>query len=189
MGSKARLVLCVAFLTLSACATQPVVLQATPQAVTSQTQPAATTPSQCPSPDTTVDFAPQFFAPGLGQSPTWAVFSNNGRVALGKFDQSQQMEHGFPVKVLWTIERAQTQPVTISGKNRETGEPLWFMINGQQAATSATLDPQQPAIPFQREGFAEFPSYLLLAKPGCYVLEAETAPKGASWQKNFLVTK
>lgn len=190
MQNRAAFVLYVLLLCLSACANQSAVLQPTSQAVANVEQAVVpTSVSQCPNPDTTVDFAPQFFAPGLGQSPTWAVFSNNGLVSLGDTDQSQPMEHGLPIKLLWTIERTQTETVTISGRNVQTGELLWFMVNGQQATTSVVLDPQQPAIPFQREGYAEFPGYLLLDKPGCYLLQASTAAKDASWERNFLVTK
>ena len=143
MQQKILFFSCMALFSLCACAAPTAITQPTTQAgIAIERASAPTSVQECPSPDSTVDFAPQFFGKGLGQSPVWAVFSDNGRIPMSMITNRPQTEHGASIKLLLIVERTLTDIVTVEGNNLQTGEPLWFIVNGEQATTTLRLDPE-----------------------------------------------
>jgi hypothetical protein len=126
------------------------------------------------------------FGPGIGGYPAWAV-GFGGPVAwrsAGGIVGQQPTQYGWPEKVLWVVKRSYPGSVRLRGANLADGVPLWFEIGGRREATVApVLKALEPAIPYQTEGWAEFPSYLYIPRAGCYTLEAEW--EGGFWRVIF----
>jgi hypothetical protein len=91
---------------------------------------------------------------------------------------------GWGVKVLWVQQPGFNSPVTLQGKNTETGEPIWFQLSSSRSPrTSATLDPANAVGGQSLHGWTGYPSLLFFPRAGCYSLSG-TWP-GGSWQFGF----
>jgi len=193
VGKRLGFCLALSVLLLAACTSTTQAVKPTPTA-----SPAATTtlsriveppPTTCPRGPNPQPVSPDF-APGLGQSPVWAVgFSSgaSGPILLLQ-GESTVGDHGYYRKVLWVIQHGYAQPVTLSGSDSDRGDPLWFQIGDKAPTTAPKLDPMQPgAYPYNPANpdqvFPEYPSYLLIPHAGCYVLEASW-PEG-HWRIPF----
>ena len=86
-----------------------------------------------------------------GRVPVWTLGLPNDGVLrpppVGGNDER------FPsMKIMWIVGPSETQPVTVSGRERSTGEPLWFQIYhsyvgpdlGSTYTTTLRLDPAKP---------------------------------------------
>jgi hypothetical protein len=80
---------------------------------------------------------------------------------------------------LWVIVKTYTDKVSLQGWNLEMNEPLWFQIGGQEPTTTPTLDPQNPGA-YSNPDYVDFPSYIIIPEPGCYIIEASW--DAGSWQ-------
>lgn len=87
---------------------------------------------------------------------------------------------GWIQKGLWIVETDAPGPVTVRGVRRGDGLPLRVSVAGEAVVTELVLDPRDPAIPFQRPGWSEFPSYIYFPATGCYELTAEWP--GGGWR-------
>jgi len=124
-----------------------------------------------------------YFGPGIGGSPVWAIGFGGPQATLLVDSQDQMTSLGRRRKVLWVIEPGHATPVTLHAASTSSGAPLWFEINGEQPSTPPLLDPAKPAIPIQHGDWREFPSYLLIPAAGCYSLSAEW--QGGRWTVTF----
>ncbi len=87
----------------------------------------------------------------LGHSPVWTWgLPDDGVMQLPATSGSDAR---FPnLKVMWIVGPDETQPVTIRGRERTTGSPLWFQVYPSNTAaslpssytTTLTLDPAAP---------------------------------------------
>jgi hypothetical protein len=87
----------------------------------------------------------------VGHSPVWAFgLPDHGVMHVPPTSGSDAR---FPnLKVMWIVGPDETQPVTIRGRERTTGNPLWFQVYPSNSApslpssytTTLTLDPATP---------------------------------------------
>jgi hypothetical protein len=88
----------------------------------------------------------------LGHSPVWTFgLPEDGVMHV---PPTSGNEARFPnLKVMWVVGPDETQPVTIRGRERTTGDPLWFQMYPSNAGpgglpssytTTLTLDPAAP---------------------------------------------
>jgi hypothetical protein len=86
-----------------------------------------------------------------GRVPVWTLGLPNDGVLLPQ--PVSENDERFPsFKVMWIVGPNETQPVTVSGRERSTGEPLWFQIYpanagpdvGSTYTTTLRLDPARP---------------------------------------------
>jgi hypothetical protein len=122
----------------------------------------------------------------MGASPVWAIgFAHEGSVNVINVTGFDLGEAGAYVKILWVVEPQYTRLVHLRGFELSDKAPLWFKFVGKEV-TSAMLDPSrsrvQPAAD-NTEGFTFFPSYLVIPKAGCYLLEAQW--DDGAWQIPF----
>ncbi len=146
--------------------------------------PVGPVPTNCPhGPEPMV--LSSHFGPGIGGYPAWAIGFGGPHATMpiyaGNLEPSR---YGWPQKVLWVVKRSYPGLVRLRGANLADGVQLWFEIGGRREVTVApVLKAPEPAIPYQTEGWAEFPSYLYIPRAGCYTLEAEW--EGGFWRVNF----
>ena len=97
--------------------------------------------------------------------------------------------YGWPALIDLILHRSVTGPVTLSGRDAQTGYPLWFgfVMPGvvgapQQVTLTLPLDPAHTAIPAGGETSGEdfWYGYAFLPGAGCYTLTASWP--GGSWQ-------
>lgn len=147
--------------------------------------PLGMAPTTCPSnpPPTAL---PHGLGGAIGMSPVWVIgFTPGLRLHLGDPHLLWRDAHGWARKVAWVIGPPHPPRVTLQGWRLGTGVPLWFQIGGQAPRATPVLDPQHPGAvsPQQAAGWAVFPSYLILPRAGCYVLQASWP--GGLWRLSF----
>jgi hypothetical protein len=81
-------------------------------------------------------------------------------------------------KLVWEVGPHYTRQITIQGHDIFDQTPLLIQFFGEPAA-NAILDPQHPDHPESvvGEGWAEWGSYLIIPKAGCYMMQV-TWPEG-----------
>jgi hypothetical protein len=86
-----------------------------------------------------------------GRVPVWTLGLPNDGVLLPP--PVSEKDERFPSrKIMWIVGPNETQPVTVRGRERSTGQPLWFQIYPANAApdvgssytTTLLLDPARP---------------------------------------------
>jgi hypothetical protein len=89
-----------------------------------------------------------------GASPAFGHFYARGDASTGSFhlgDNTRRQDGGWVVKVLWVMQPATNEPVTITGRD-EAGSPIVFdPVNGPPSDT-LVLDPSHPGTSSQRAG-------------------------------------
>ncbi len=110
-------------------------------------------PSVLPSGMTLHDFGGGFIGTVRfrGRAPVWTLgLPDNGILRLPPVSDNTQR---FPtLKVMWIVGPNETQPVTVRGRDRATGSPLWFQVYPSNATadlpssytTTLQLDPSAP---------------------------------------------
>jgi hypothetical protein len=122
----------------------------------------------------------------FGQRPAWGGFyaEFNPRTRTFRALDAPRTSLGWRIKVLWIVDPDQADPVTIRGRARSTGQPMWFEIAEQYVPSMApALDVAHPENVSQHGSFKEFPSYMYFPSSGCYLLEAEWP--GGRWELGF----
>jgi hypothetical protein len=162
----------------------------TSPAVTSTSSPPSPSPQptltgqpteDCPPPSRREEIA-DFIAPAAGGSPVWAVMATT--LSFSDVQQGALTSYGHAYKVLWVVEKDYPGKVSLSGSSMN-GNPLWFQIDQEAVTDYPVLTMNNPSIPAQHPGFAEFPSYLYIPAPGCYFLKAYW--DGGNWRVDFTV--
>lgn len=182
--------------TLPATSTRPVVsatamLTATPSPTPTPLVASAANlgpvPLNCLPGPTPRNVDPAEFGPGVGGSPVWAIGFAGPHATIhlkGWTKDPSLAQYGWDYKILWSVGPNYTHPVVLHGGLLSAGTPLWFQIGDQPPVTAPVLDPKHPGTPTGSDvGWAEFPSYLLIPKAGCYYLKASWP--GGSWRITF----
>lgn len=81
------------------------------------------------------------------------------------------------MKVVWELGPNYTQTITIHGQELSDHTPALIQFGGDDPTTHAVLDPQHPGHPWSviGDGWAEWGSYIVVPKAGCYPLEVSWA--------------
>jgi len=144
-------------------------------------------PQNCPPGPTPKNVDPSVFGAGVGGSPVWAIGFDGPHATAhlnGWSEDLSLVQYGWNYKILWSVGRDYTHPVVLRGGLLSGGTPLWFRIGARTPTMTPVLDPQHPGTSTGSDvGWAEFPSYLLIPKAGCYYLEAQWP--GGSWRITF----
>lgn len=81
--------------------------------------------------------------------------------------------YGWPIsKVVWEVGPNYTHTITICGYELSDHTPVLIEFDDKPMA-NAVLDPHHPSHPISAlgDGWAEWGSYLVLSKAGCYALD------------------
>ena len=144
-------------------------------------------PQNCSPGPTPKNVDPSQFGPGVGGSPVWAIGFDGPHATVhlnGWSEDPSLVQYGWNYKILWSVGPNYTHPVVLRGGLLSGGTPLWFQNGDQTPTTAPMLDPRYPGtLTGSDVGWAEFPSYLLIPKAGCYYLEAQWP--GGSWRISF----
>jgi len=144
-------------------------------------------PQNCPPGPTPKNVDPSEFGPGVGGSPVWAIGFAGPHATIhlkGASEDPSLVQYGWEYKILWSVGPNYTHPVVLGGGSLSGGTPLRFQIGDQTPTAAPVLDPRYPGTNTGSDvGWAEFPSYLLIPKAGCYYLEASWP--GGSWRITF----
>lgn len=143
----------------------------------------AALPERCPGPRLRRRVVHRDYAPLFGKPPIFAgVYAtyepgSNGFVA----DRgTPRTELGWRNKVLWVMENESTSVVTVSARNRQTGEPVVFEVE-EGPTVEARFDPASPGHPAQNPKTTEWGSYVYFPSAGCYVFEARAGNSAWRW--------
>lgn len=115
-------------------------------------------------------------APAIGSSPVWATWAPGPSIFhLTPLPNSNTYipSYGWAItKAIWEVGPNYTHPVTVRGHDLFNHTPLLIQIDDTPTA-SAVLDPQHPNHPVSVIGtdWAEWGSYIVVPKAGCYVME------------------
>jgi hypothetical protein len=86
-----------------------------------------------------------------GRAPVWTLGLPDNDVL--RLQPASGTDERFPaMKIMWIVGPNETQPVTVSGRERSTGDPLWFQVYPSNAGpdlassytTTLRLDPAMP---------------------------------------------
>lgn len=144
-------------------------------------------PVNCPPGPMPEQFSP-YFGHGLGGFPVWAIGLREYATLLFPRDMEESRiltDLGYGTKILFALEREYEGSVILHGANLEDDTPLWFRIGDREPTTSPLLDPLDPPIPYQHEGWSDFPSNVFIPQAGCYYLEAATEAGTRLWRFTF----
>lgn len=154
-------------------------------------QPAATPdamPGTCtPSPILTLPTpAPDFSPKGMGGEQLWIAMGTAAMATPAAEYSAVAGEYGFGIRMIFLMPPGSNTVASISGKSLSTGAEMRFEIVGHDAATTASLDAANPAIPVQHAGWAEFPAAVWFPENGCYEITATWDGGGWTIQYPFI---
>jgi len=124
----------------------------------------------------------------FGASPAFGAFYARADATAGAFHvgtDTRRTRTGWRVKVLWVLRSGTSEPVTITGQEAVSEQPVVFRSSGTTTTTSTTmlLDPTNPGTPSERKGWTEYPSELRFPTSGCYRITATWA--SGSWVRGL----
>lgn len=122
----------------------------------------------------------------VGAAPAFGGFYAKSDPSSGSFQvghNTRREQEGWVIKVLWVLEPGTSEPVTISGREVDTGAAIAFDPSNGSISDTMLLDPSNPGTPERRKGWTEYPSEVLFPEAGCYLMEASWT--GGSWQRGF----
>lgn len=203
MSIHKRLVLLVGcLLLLASCASSgnpgagPVSTQPPTSTVTIMPTPTPTVPPlgpippNCPVSHPTPRSISPKLAPVIGVSPVWATWPAGPSIfhlsPPNNYANTYLPPYGWGMKkVIWEVGPNYTHPVTVRGHDLFNNTPLLVQFLQNTPTADAVLDPQHPnhPIPAFGEGWAEWGSYIVVPKAGCYTMEVSW-PTG-HWSVTF----
>jgi len=133
------------------------------------------------------DFAPDYFGPGVGDSPVWVSGFAGPHATVHIQDTTWgYTQYGWSVPIFVVLELGYTGLVRLQGRNLGTGLPIQFRVTyktdpSQRPATSVVLDPKHPSD--QEEQWKEWVTIVYIPAAGCYDLVASWA--GGQWRVLF----
>lgn len=177
--------ICVTCLIVQACATSRNIGRPLPQPTLTPTQQAQTAspvstpvlgsiPAECPI--STTSPQPKFsaLAPVIGSTPVWATWLPGRNVfhlmAPPPYPSTYEAPYGWQMtKVIWEVGPDYSESVTLRGYDLTDNTPLLFQTD-TTPMDPLVLDPHQPDHPGSAlgTGWAEWGSYLVVPKAGCY---------------------
>jgi hypothetical protein len=113
----------------------------------------------------------------IGTAPAWAAWPPGPNVFQeGPITNSSPYDpgHGWDMtKVVWEVGPNYTQSITIQGQEVSNHTPVSLQFGNDSPTAQAVLDPQHPSHPRSvlGVGWAEWGSYIVVPKAGCYSLE------------------
>lgn len=149
-------------------------------------------PRNCPISNPTFHMiAPNF--PLIGASPVWATWPRGPSIfhlqpANSNYSSTYTPPYGWEMtKVVWEVGPNYTHPIMVRGHDLFDHTPLLIQFLEDTPTTDGVLDPQNPDHPVSviGGGWAEWGSYLVVPKAGCYSLEVSW-PAG-HWAITFAV--
>lgn len=127
----------------------------------------------------------------IGTSPVWATWAPGPSVyrepSISQYLSSYDSPYGWEMtKVIWEVRPNYMRPITISGDERFDHTPLLIQLGGDGTPTQhAVLDSLHPDHPISVVGdkWAEWGSYIVAPKAGCYSLDVAWAT--GHWMVTF----
>lgn len=142
-------------------------------------------PQDCPPGPRPQDVASEYFGPGVGDSPVWAIGFGGPQATLSITLDEQWDQYGWQRKVLWIVESIYMGTISIYGGSLTDNSPIWFKYEAQgyELSTQLLLDTHNPNAGREHKGWVWFGGYLIIPKSDCYYLEAQW-PEGG-WRITF----
>ncbi|MFL5624746.1 MAG: hypothetical protein ACJ788_04030 [Ktedonobacteraceae bacterium] len=133
-------------------------------------------PRNCPTSNPNRHVFPQLF-PVIGSTPVWATWAPGPSVYReGPVTSSSPYDPAYGwemTKVIWEVGPNYTHTIAIRGYELFDHTPVLIQLNNDTPTANAVLDPQNPGHPKSviGDGWAEWGSYIVVPKAGCYSLE------------------
>lgn len=135
-------------------------------------------PQHCPVSIPTLQSISPNLAPVIGASPIWATWPPDPSIFHGQPPGSNSSTYlpsfGWAMtKVVWEVGPNYTHLVSIQGHELFDHTPLLVQFLDNTPTADAVLDPQHPDHPVSviGDGWAEWGSYIVAPKAGCYIME------------------
>jgi hypothetical protein len=146
-------------------------------------------PPNCPVSHPTPRNISSDLAPVIGVSPVWATWPAGPSIFhISSPNNYYRPPYGWGMKKeIWEVGPHYTHPVTIRGHDLFSNTPLLIQFLQNAPTADAVLDPQHPNHPISAfgEGWAEWGSYIIVPKAGCYTMEVSWPTGG--WSVTFAV--
>lgn len=149
-------------------------------------------PSNCPVTNAHPQTIFSRLSPVIGTSPVWATWvpgPSRFHILLPSPPYSPNSNYIAPYgwaagKVIWEVGPDYTNLITLRGHDLFDNTPLLFQFNAAPTA-DAVLDPMNPEhpVPAGGPGWAEWGSYIVVPKAGCYQMDVSW-PTG-HWSVTF----
>jgi hypothetical protein len=131
-------------------------------------------------------------APVIGAAPVWVAWPPGPSVfeifpSTSAKPSVYIAPYGWPItKLIWEVGPNYSSTIAVRGHDVTDRTPLFFQF-GEAPTADAVLDPQHPDHPGSvvGDGWAEWGSYIIVPKAGCYVMEVSW-PTG-HWDITFAV--
>jgi hypothetical protein len=149
-------------------------------------------PPTCPVSTPTRQVISSGLAPVIGHPPVWATWLpgksvyREGPIPRSHPPTNYDPTHGWQItKIVWEVGPDDTQPITIQGQDLFDHTPALIQLEEDVPTAHAVLDPSHPGHPGSAigEGWAEWGSYLVVPKAGCYALKVSWAT--GQWTVTF----
>ncbi len=137
-------------------------------------------PRTCPTNNPTRHVISAQISPVIGSAPVWATWIpgpsvyREGSVTSSNPPTNYDPAHGWEItKVIWEVGPNYMHTITISGYELFDHTPVLIQPGGDDPTAHAVLDPRHPDHPVSALGdkWAEWGSYIVVPKAGCYHLE------------------
>ncbi len=137
-------------------------------------------PRTCPISNPTHHVISAQLSPVIGSTPVWATWIpgpsvyREGPVTSSNPPTNYDPAYGWEMtKVIWEVGPTYTQTITIHGHEISDQTPVLIQLGGDDPTAQAVLDPRHPGHPISAIGvsWAEWGSYIVVPKAGCYSLE------------------
>ncbi|QBD80853.1 hypothetical protein EPA93_34750 [Ktedonosporobacter rubrisoli] len=141
-------------------------------------------PASCPVSTPKLHTISPHIATVVGQTPVWAtwgptsIYHEELMLPPGRPPTNYDPANGWEVrKIIWEVGPHYTQPISIHGHDLSDHAPVLIQL-GDTPSPNAVLNPHHPDHPVSvvGDGWAEWGSYLIVPRAGCYTLEV-------SWSK------
>ena len=136
-------------------------------------------PRNCPTSNPTHQVFSQL-APVTGSTPVWATWSpgpgvfREGPVTSSNPPTNYDPAYGWMItKIVWEVGPNYTHPIAIHGYGLTNHAPVLIQVGNDTPTANVVLDPRNPEHPRSvlGDGWAEWGSYLVIPKAGCYGLD------------------
>lgn len=137
-------------------------------------------PRTCPISHPTRHVISSQISPVIGKTPVWATWVpgpsvyREGPITSSTPPTNYDPAHGWDItKVVWEVGPNYMQTITIRGYDLFNHAAVLIQLGGADPTAQVVLDPPHPDHPVSvfGAGWAEWGSYLVVPKAGCYSLE------------------
>ncbi|MDQ6662633.1 MAG: SRPBCC domain-containing protein [Chloroflexota bacterium] len=117
-------------------------------------------------------------SPVIGTSPVWASWPPGPSIFRSPprsiYPSSYEAPYGWAItKIVWEVGPNYPQSITVRGYDLSDQTPLMIQLLDNTPTVDTVLDPQHPDHPVSviGNGWAEWGSYIVVPKAGCYTLD------------------